>query len=123
MIVTRVKAEEAIGVLGWGAEALDALSAESFKSMYREAARKAHPDAEGGSAEAFARVDWAKHVLQAWMARQPIDRPKGLAAADCARCAGKGRIKMHKGFTSYTVRCPTCHGTGDGGYDHDRSTE
>lgn len=123
MIVTRVKAEEAIGVLGWGGEALDALNEASFKAMYREAARKAHPDAPEGSAEAFARVDWAKHVLQAWIARQPTERPKGLAASDCPRCLGKGRMKRTRGFTTTLVKCDACNGTGDGGYEHDRSRE
>lgn len=120
MIVNRGHATDALADLGM-AQGPDEYTAADLKAAYRFRAGLTHPDREGGSIEAFAVVDRAKHVLEAWLAKRSTEARLGLVAPPCVRCGGTGRIKVHKGFKFYLVKCVTCNGTGDGGYDHDRA--
>ena len=118
MIVSQKQAEEARKILDMpSAEGL-LYSEEYVKECYREAAKRAHPD-KGGTAEAFAAVDRAKHVLLAWLARpQP-------AAADhkkraCDYCHGEGFLYMpsrQPGSVGLRRTCPKCRGSGDADID------
>lgn len=118
MIVTRVKAKEACEILGWGVETLgEEFTPAGVVAQYKHAAKSAHPDT-GGSAEAFARVDWAKHALLAWLRQQGgatehsvFDRTR------CDACNGSGRVTMRKGWSTLQVSCTKCHGSGDADYD------
>lgn len=130
MIVSRVKAEEAILVLlakydgRWdmGEFKLDTLTPEKLKLLYREAAKATHPDA-GGKAEDFARVDWAKCALEAWLAKaEPA--PIAHTRENCPNCHGKGYFMMRKGFSGgLRKQCHRCRGTGDANLDIDTANE
>lgn len=128
MIATRAKAEEAIKLLAsYGNDVevrltdLETLSVHRGRldELYRAAAKCTHPDV-GGSAEAFARVDWAKHVLTKWLTR---DTPKvATVYQPCRECNGLGHVRMQRGFKqSAPIQCAACHGSGDAHYDADRS--
>lgn len=111
MLVNRAKAEEAAEILGVHFETA---SVAAVNMSYKAAAKRTHPDA-GGSAEAFARVDWAKHALTAWLGRNPAklnDMP--VKGDPCPVCAGTGRVKVQNGFKSALTRlCQMCQGTGE----------
>jgi hypothetical protein len=115
MLVSRAKAEEAMLEMGWGAESLATLTAEGLKAQYRLRATQTHPDA-GGSAEAFARVDWAKCALEHWLKQPNTDRPAQFQN-DCPNCTGKGYVQRQIGFKlGPRVQCARCSGTGDVDY-------
>lgn len=135
MIVNRKQAEEAWALLVTTAvndpmevysdwPNLDGTCEEAVKSAYKSAARKAHPDMETGSAEKFAAVDRAKHVLLKWLERQAADGPPKLKAEQCTNCGGKGYVERQgqRGFkvTTLRVQCRRCNGTGEEGVEHDR---
>src|SRR6185312_17432828 len=119
MIVSRAKAEEAHAILrsfymgeiaGLPSE-FDQLDKHVLTALYHSAARATHPDA-GGKAEDFARVDWAKHALTAWLG---TDKPAAAPRQEvhCPRCEGRGYIQRQHGFgKGARVQCPKCDGTG-----------
>jgi DnaJ-class molecular chaperone len=113
MIISRKKAEEAAAVLEISLEGLT----NAAKAAYHAAARKSHPDL-GGSAQAFARVDWAKHVVNGWLDREEPPRPVHQAPK-CVVCDGEGRIRTQRGFKQFIRACDKCHGTGDAQYEPD----
>lgn len=111
MLINRAKAEEAAAILDVHFETA---SVAAVEMNYRAKAKLTHPDA-GGSAEAFARVDWAKHALLAWLAKNPAKDTEMPAKGDpCPACAGVGRVKVQNGFKSALTRlCQLCGGTGE----------
>lgn len=118
MIVSRKAYEEAVALLlpYWPDELSTAhpLDKERVTIMYRLAARHLHPD-RGGSAEAFAAVDRAKHVLLHWLARAEAqeDKPHG-GVSKCPRCDGRGYMELRNGFKApLRKQCPTCNGNGE----------
>lgn len=116
MIVTRAKAEEAAGVLLLDLN--DNVQDYNVVAAYRYLARKAHPDMPGGNVEAFARVDWAKQVLLAWLARDTS--VVQLRKEDCTNCLGTGRVKIMHGFKTMQVLCGMCKGSGDAQLDKEK---
>lgn len=120
MIITRTMAEEAAETL-----ALDLslpLTAEQVGQAYRLLAKAAHPDA-GGSPEAFAAVDRAKHVLLGWLARSPapVDTLSDVGE-QCYKCSGKGFVVSQRGWRQMRVQCLMCRGAGTLGVEHDIGT-
>lgn len=91
-------------------------------ALYRMAAARTHPDAVGGSVEAFVPVDRAKHILLEWLKKDVP--PPVLEAPPCVNCGGKGYVeqKSQRGFkvTTLRVQCRRCNGTGEEGVEHDR---
>jgi DnaJ-class molecular chaperone len=121
VIISRVQAEQAAEVLRL-AEGLDGLTPEVLKVAYRAGAARTHPD-RGGTAEAFAEVDRAKCILERWLERQgPEPAPNAMAYKPCPNCHGTGRVRVHRGFMHTMAQCHPCKGTGDGNYEHDRTT-
>lgn len=114
MLVNRAKAEEAAEILGLAPLDHHVVNVDRVKAAYKEMAKTAHPDA-GGSAEAFARVDWAKHALIAWLGKNPAREPEMPVKGDpCPVCTGTGRVKVQNGFKSALTRlCQMCQGTGE----------
>lgn len=100
-----------------------AITEDDVRDLYRTAAKLVHPDAPGGSVEAFAKVDRAKHVLLKWLERQGKDGAPKLKAEQCANCEGKGHVERQsqRGFkiTTLRVQCGRCRGTGEEGVEHD----
>lgn len=119
MIINRSHVEEAAVLLGFKVDELPANS-EQVNAAYRNRALQTHPDKEGGSIEAFAAVDRAKHVLLKWLERSSEAVP-GALGAKCAKCHGDGFLRIQRGFRSMRMQCPKCHGTGDGDYERDRT--
>lgn len=119
MIISRVKAEAAIKVLGIGHSPED-VTAAAVRTAYILVAKATHPDMPTGDAAKFAEADRAKHILEAWLAKPDADAPKGLHPTACDNCAGTGRIKVQRGFTSMTVVCQPCGGTGAADLDKDK---
>lgn len=120
-MITRAKAEEAADELRLFLE--DGLHQKTVLKAYKEMAKITHPDG-GGSPEAFARVDWAKHALLKWLEMQ--DQEKGRSVFDierCEPCNGTGRKRVQRGFKSWQVMCSTCRGTGEAGYEADNGAE
>lgn len=121
MIVSSRMAEEAWGTLlayefpGERVGSPMPESADVVNFSYRKAAKNAHPDA-GGSPEAFAAVDRAKHVLLHWLARKEdqAERPHG-GVSKCPRCLGKGYLEAQARAFAAPMRkqCPTCQGNGE----------
>jgi DnaJ-class molecular chaperone len=119
MIISRAKAEEAAGILH---VMLDGLTPELLKGAYRDEAKETHPDA-GGSAEAFARVDWAKCALEAWLEKAEQTAPVHKQE-NCTLCDGKGYVIQRKGLSGGLRRqCGRCRGTGDANLDIDTANE
>lgn len=91
------------------------LSKESLTVAYRQAAKVTHPDS-GGSLEAFAAVDRAKHILLHWLDRSAVEeaKPHG-GVAPCPRCDGKGYMELRGSRFGSIMRkqCPTCQGNGE----------
>lgn len=113
MIVSRKMAEEAAAVFGFDI-ASGLLDAQAVHAAYRTEAKRAHPDA-GGTPEAFAAVDRAKHILLAWLDKQErLDTIKSHGGVTvCPRCSGDRRIVLQRGFRQMQVQCPTCQGNGE----------
>lgn len=119
MIISKQAAEAAALVLGL--DLGDHLDETAITVAYRAKARETHPDA-GGSAEAFARVDRAKHVMIHWIKRVKEETVQAAIDGLCENCGGSGFIKQHRGFAAPLRRqCPRCRGTGDINYEHDNS--
>jgi DnaJ-class molecular chaperone len=119
VIITRKQALEAAAVFGFDL-ASGALDAQQVTAAYKTQAKLVHPDV-GGSAEAFAAVDRAKHVLLHWLARQ--EEPQASAAPalrTCPPCGGRGFVISQRAFRQMRVQCPTCRGTGDLDYEHEK---
>lgn len=126
MIVSERQAQEAWDTLRtfarmadekWDADELIYVTVQNegnLKDIYRAACRHTHPDM-GGRPEDFATVDRAKHVVEAWMAKQgwrkEIAEHGGVTV--CPRCNGDRRIKFQRGFRQMQVQCPTCQGNGE----------
>lgn len=92
---------------------------EKVNGLYRFLARTTHPDA-GGSAEDFAKLDRAKHVVQAWLVKQAAAPATAVAATPCKVCGGAGYVVQHTGLPGrkgLRRQCITCHGSGDATYD------
>lgn len=118
MTVTRAKALEAASVLRIQ---LDDATEAMVKTAFRSMALTAHPD-QGGSVEAYARVDWAKEVLNRWLkAQATVTDTPGLTPDKCKPCGGRGSVVIRRGFGTLTITCGLCRGSGDATYDHDRS--
>lgn len=103
-----------------GGDALEGLTADSVQATYRAAAKATHPDA-GGSAEAFAKVDRAKHVLLKWLEREAQFKdlePKH--GEKCRRCDGKGYVESARAFRTMRVACPLCRGLGEEGVESEK---
>lgn len=131
MIVNRDHAETAWAVLlaaEYPGESVGAPMPESpgeVNASYRKAAAHTHPDAPGGSIEAFAKVDRAKHILLKWLEKQSGPAaPAPAGAAPCPACDGKGFVttKAQRGFkiTELRRQCRRCNGTGEDGVEHDK---
>lgn len=128
MIVNRKQAEEAWAVLlaaeypGESVGAPMPESAAEVAASYRRAAANTHPD-KGGSIEAFAKVDRAKHVLLKWLEKQGSAPPPKLQPDKCPDCEGKGHVvrQGQQGFkvTRLRVQCRKCRGTGELGIEQD----
>lgn len=88
------------------------------RDAYRQAAKAAHPD-KGGTAEAFAAVDRAKHVLLAWLGRpQPVSQDH--KKKPCDYCGGNGHVYTAgraPGSAGLRRTCPKCRGSGDADID------
>lgn len=122
MIVSRTQAEEASKELLIHVFFLQGLTVEVVQQAYRSRARETHPDT-GGTLEQFVAVDRAKHVLIAWLNRQPEAVAKALQPELCNACDGTGTIHVGRGFVKpLRMQCGKCKGTGDLSYDHDKTT-
>lgn len=123
MIVTEKMATEALIVLvthaGYGpGNGLEQVDLESAKQLYRDAARRAHPDA-GGKAEDFAAVDRAKHVLLEWIKKPQTARPIHKPEV-CPKCDGRGHIVQQRAWRAMRMQCPRCRGAGDLDTEHEQ---
>jgi hypothetical protein len=129
-MITRAKAEDAhtvllskyMGEIDKLPLEFDKLDQHVLTALYHSAARATHPDT-GGTSEAFARVDWAKHVLLKW-----LEKPRSIQPSHkrqpCHACGGAGFLRKHSGFRpGARVQCITCHGSGDADYDYKPDTE
>jgi DnaJ-class molecular chaperone len=117
VIISLKTAEEAAAALGLTIH--PALDENVVNMAYRVLAKVTHPDA-GGSLEAFAEVDRAKHILLMWLkadAAKPVAQPHG---EQCPRCAGKGFVASQRGFRAMRVSCPMCRGTGELGVEQEK---
>jgi DnaJ-class molecular chaperone len=95
------------------------LSVTDVKSAYHAASRTTHPDM-GGTAEKFASVDRAKHILLEHLKRgAPAPAPVHGPVRRCHMCGGKGFVLNHKGFRALRSSCGACRGTGDLDTEHD----
>lgn len=119
MIVTRAKAEEAKGLLEIP-NPLEEIDGPLVYFSFKVAARRTHPDV-GGNAEAFARVDWAKHVLLKWLEKPANAEQRSDLGAKCPHCEGYGYVRKQIGFKlGARIQCVRCAGTGDAGHEPDR---
>lgn len=119
MLVTRNLAEQASKELLIHALFLDdKLTLQVVKEAYRSRCRETHPDM-GGTAEAFAAVDRAKHILLKWLERDPEPKVAG-AGQVCDRCDGRGYIESRRAWRSMKMQCPKCRGTGDLDSEHEK---
>lgn len=133
-MITRKKAEEAAAVLGYAVHdgPFGALrvagsgnqpivpmenSEAAVTAAYKARAKEVHPDMPGGSAEAFARVDWAKHVLLAWLKQAAPAERSVFGVRRCEVCNGTGKATVQRGFNQMKIICGACKGSGDADYD------
>lgn len=119
MIVTRAMAEEASKELLIHGLFLQGVTEQVVQEAYRSRARETHPDA-GGSAEAFAAVDRAKHVLLKWLALQGDRQAEPAHASDCSTCGGRGYVDSRRAWRTLRVQCTKCRGTGDETFEHEK---
>lgn len=119
MLVTRAMAEDAHILLyetygTFNPTRLDSITEESVGFQYRYASKFTHPD-RGGTAEAFARVDRAKHVLLAWLAK-PKPATVEHRKRPCEACTGSGHVYASSGrpgSKGLRRQCVKCRGSGD----------
>lgn len=90
---------------------LQGLERSHVLEAYRSCARETHPDA-GGSVEAFAAVDRAKHVLLEWLKKSPAPA-EPAHGTKCNQCGGAGFIMRHRGLRAMRMQCPRCRGMGE----------
>lgn len=111
MLVGRVKAEEAAGVLGLP---LEGLTDDVLKKAYRSAAKDCHPDHHGtDKLQQWSRVSWAKGCLDNWLAHHPVETAVEIQlTGDCGACGGSGRVRVGTGFSKLTMQCVICKGLG-----------
>lgn len=109
----RAAAEE-LG-LSWGSSIIDI---GGVTAAYRARAAQTHPD-RGGDAAEFVKVDRAKHVLLAWLAK-----PKVASVTQrkrpCDYCNGAGHVYQQgsrPGSQGLRRTCPKCSGSGDADID------
>lgn len=123
MIITEAMLKESLATLDM--EGLNCWGEEELKSFYRDAARTAHPDAEGGSPERWAAVDKAHAVLKEYLKKLggPAT-PKPAEPEKCRLCEGAGHVTRQgqRGFkiTTLRVQCGRCKGSGEEGVEHDK---
>lgn len=118
-MINRSEAERAITTLCLG-DTPDTVEAAAVSSAYRSMAFGAHPD-HGGTLEAFAAIDRAKHVLLLWIKGRGPEAPSpGMAVNRCGPCDGTGFRKVQHGFKAMRVQCVKCRGTGDLDYEHEK---
>lgn len=113
MLITAAKASEAAEVL---AVTLDGLTAKAVSDAYRTKAKSCHPDKHGNSQLAlWAKVSWAKEVLERWVVTAPTEQPGLSAEGDCRCCGGSGRVAVRSsGFgRPMTMLCVMCNGSGE----------
>ena len=120
MLVTEKMAREAVEVLGlkWPSPGDEPWTAETVNAAYRAKARETHPDA-GGTAEDFANVDRAKHILLEWL-KKPREEAPVHKQRKCDSCEGRGYIVISSGrigSAGLRRQCRKCHGTGDADLD------
>lgn len=122
MIVSQKQYDEAIALLlpYWPDEVATAhpLDADRVNTMYRQAVKVVHPD-KGGTAEQFAAVDRAKHVLLAWLER-PQPASQDHKKKPCDYCGGLGHVYTAgraPGSMGLRRTCPKCRGSGDADID------
>jgi len=114
MLVTLTMAEEAAKALELYPMDHHVVTAETIQAAYKRRARETHPDAPGGSAEAFVSVDKAKHILLVWLQRKQPPASATDKGAKCPTCDGSGFIWQASGFKRGLKRqCAPCHGTGE----------
>lgn len=117
-------AEEAFATLNDGslAPTVDGLLKAQVLELYKVQAKRTHPDM-GGTPEAFAAVDRAKHVLLHWLERAgpAVEVPHG-DVQECLRCKGKGYTMQQRAFRQMRMQCPSCRGTGEI-YDREESAD
>ena len=96
--------EEAFAALGLSPGAPPAVVHRRFRKL----SFAAHPDTEGGSAEAFSELRAAYVMASDYAATEP-----------CPTCKGARRKTLPSGggFVPMTITCPDCEGTG---YRHAR---
>ena len=90
-----------------GAKCFEALgltegaSEEEVKSVWRQLASQNHPD-RGGDAGEFSRLRKAYNEALA-IATEP---------KECSTCRGSGKVQVVSGWSSVSVACSDCDGTG-----------
>lgn len=112
MLITAAKASEAAEVL---AVSLEGLTAEILSKAYRNAAKTCHPDQHGAEKlQLWARVSWAKEVLERWLKTRPAEEVP-MTVNGCRACDGKGRVPIKSnGFGKpMTMLCVLCDGRGE----------
>lgn len=115
MIATRKEVDAALAVL----DVAEPFTSEDVKLAYRAKVQTAHPD-KGGSPEAFALVDRAKHVLLRWLEQGAGQKTATGAGRECTRCQGRGYVESHRGFRALKMQCPQCRGSGDLDTEHEK---
>lgn len=103
-------------------QTLEGLTEDTVRDAYRVVAKKTHPD-RGGDATVFANADRAKHMLLQWLKQRDkvvIKAEPGNFGKKCEVCGGTGRRRVQRGFSSMTMVCGTCHGSGDAQYEADK---
>jgi DnaJ-class molecular chaperone len=125
VIVSERQAQEAWDLLrswarisdeGWDLDELARVVGRTERDVtdaYRAACKHVHPD-RGGAMADFVKVDRAKYMLMAWIARVatgPVPAHGGVS--ECPRCLGKGSIILHRGIKQTRMQCATCQGNGE----------
>jgi DnaJ-class molecular chaperone len=108
-------AGEAAALLG----IIDPYTEADVSAAYRAKAKTTHPDA-GGSSEAFAAVDRAKHVLMRWLERSDRSEAAADTGVKCQRCNGTGYTVSQRAWRGMRVQCIRCRGTGEEGVEHEK---
>lgn len=117
MIVTRAMVDQSIVILGL--EGMP-ITTDTVKAAYRKLAKTAHPDV-GGSAEQFAAADRARAILELHLAKVGVNSgvAQPMIKNDCPNCKGRGRVTVRRHWTSITITCGRCKGSGDANWDED----
>lgn len=99
------------------------LDRDDVTDAYKIAVKATHPD-RGGSVEAFAAVDRAKHVLLAWLDRAGASEAAVPAhgGGPCPKCHGDGYLRLRKSFRELRTMCPTCRGSGEADVEQEKES-